>query len=220
MAFLEKVLNKYFSRGTVSKKYIARFLPEKPTIVEAGAANGVDTLEMIRMWPEGQIYAFEPVPESYEILCQRIRGQPNIATYQMALGSHAGQRKMFVSNSLTSSSLLSPKEHLLEHPHVAFNSTIIVKVKTLDDWASQNGVERIDFLWLDMQGNELACLQASPLILRSVKAIYMEVFLKELYWGSPLYPEVRHWLSKQGFEVQREKLKWRDAGNVLFVRDG
>ena len=218
MSFLGKFLAKFRSRDAISKKYIANFLPDKPTIVEAGAASGKDTLEMIQIWPEAQIYAFEPVPESYEKLCRQVKGVSNITTYRAALGSQAGQGQMFVSSTFTSSSLLMPKEHLVEHPRITFPATISVLVETLDDWASQTGVEKVDFLWLDMQGNELACLQASPNILQGVEAIYMEVFLKELYSGAPLYPEVKRWLGEQGFQVQREELSWRDAGNVLFVR--
>ena len=112
-----------------------------------------------------------------------------------------------------------PKEHLIEHPNVSFNEDISVNTITLDDWASDHHIDRIDLLWLDLQGSEPAVIEASPKILSTVKAIYTEVSIKEIYKGTLLYPKFRSQLESKGFRVEREELAWEDAGNVLFVRD-
>ena len=52
----------------------------------------------------------------------------------------------------------------------------------------------------------------------TVKAIYTEVSLKEMYEGARLYSDYRRWLEGQGFEVAAEDLRWVDMGNVLLVR--
>lgn len=127
---------------------------------------------------------------------------------------------MFISSGASdaSSSLLPPKEHLIEHPDILFEKNIEVRTITLDDWVDENSITRVDLLWLDLQGYELAILKASPRILKSIKVIHTEVCLKELYTGCPLYTEVRNWLEKQGFYVAYEEIPWSDAGNVLFVK--
>ncbi|MEK6285218.1 MAG: FkbM family methyltransferase [Acidobacteriota bacterium] len=208
-------------KGVVSKQYIKRFIPDDPIIVEAGAHLGWDTIEMSTLWSKGIIHAFEPVPDLYGHLQENTNGLENVRLYPCALSDKTGIANLFVSSgsSDASSSLLRPKEHLSEHPTVYFEEAIDVPTITLNQWAKENRVEKVDLLWLDMQGYELAMLRASCELLRTVSAIYTEVSLKKLYEGTPLYSEVREWCEEQGFEVEREELAWADAGNVLFVRN-
>lgn len=205
----------------VPKSYFKPFLPADPIIVEAGAAHGVDTVEMAKTWPSSVIYAFEPIPSIFSDLNKRTSSLTNIYTVPLALSNQTGTAQMFVSggDSHYSSSLLEPKEHLNHHPTVSFNHTIQVSTITLDQWAIGNNISKVDLLWLDLQGSEPDVLRASPETLKTVKVIYSEVSLKQLYKGTPLYFEFRSWLETQGFRVEREELAWEDAGNVLFVRN-
>jgi FkbM family methyltransferase len=207
-------------RGIISKRYIKRFLPLNPVIVEAGAHIGLDTIEMSKIWINGIVYSFEPIPQLFDKLMENTINLRNVRCFNLALSEKSGITEMFVSSgqSDASSSLLIPKEHLSVHPGVVFNSVIEVPTMTLDLWAEENMVNKVDFLWLDMQGCELSMLKASPRILRNVRVIRTEVFLKELYEGAPLYVEVREWLENHGFRVELEKLAWNDAGYILFVR--
>lgn len=206
--------------GVIAKEYFEHFLPSEPIIVDAGAANGIDSVEMAKLWKKSSIHAFEPIPQLFAQIIENIKPYDNIILYSVALSDFTGSSEMFVSSGTSkfSSSLLTPKEHLTEHPEVSFDTKIEVETITLDRWAKDNNVDRIDLLWLDLQGSEPAVLKASPKILKTVKAIYTEVSLKELYRSTPLYPEFRQWLETQGFRVEREELAWEDAGNVLFVR--
>jgi FkbM family methyltransferase len=208
------------SIGEVPKEFIKTFLPENPVIIEAGAHNGTDTIAMAKLWTNSHIYAFEPVRSIFDQLKSRTKSLKNVRCYQLALSDRSGTATFFVSSgqSDASSSLLPPQEHLTEHPNVYFSEQIEISVTTLDKWAEENKIVNVDFLWLDMQGYELATLKASSVILKTVKVIYTEVCLRPLYQGCPLYPEVRDWLESQGFIVAREELAWKDAGNVLFVR--
>src|SRR5438132_8350317 len=104
------------------------------------------------------IHAFEPVPKLFATLQSNTRRFTNVFCHQLALSSKTGKAKFYVSSGSSdgSSSLLEPKEHLQDHPDVLFKKTIDVITITLDDWAAQHGIDHIDFLWLDMQGAELA----------------------------------------------------------------
>ena len=81
-----------------------------------------------------------------------------------------------------------------------------------------NNIDHIDFMWLDMQGAEYQMLKKSKIILPTVKVIFTEVSLLQMYEDCPLYPEFRAWLESEGFEVVAEQLPWKDMGNVLFIR--
>jgi FkbM family methyltransferase len=208
--------------GIIPKSYIRKFLPRNPIIVEAGAHIGIDTVEMAKLLPRGTIHAFEPVPSLYKQLEHNTYRLNNVKRYRLGLADYVGPANLFLSNGTSdaSSSLLSPKEHLTEHPEVFFQEQINISVTTLDHWANELGIQKVDLLWLDLQGYELAVLKASPILLGTVKVIYTEVNLKELYEGCPLYPEFRQWLKNQGFRPEKQELAWNDAGNVLFVRGG
>lgn len=195
-------------------------LPQAPVIVEAGAYKGWDTIEMAKTWPRGRIYAFEPVPKLFSVLLRTARRYNNIHCIQMALGERAGSVSMYISSggSDGSSSLMKPKAHLIEVPDTFFDKTITVASTTLDDWAAKQQVDKCDFLWLDMQGAELAAIKASPRIVATVRVIYLEVSRTEIYAGCPLYPEVRAYLEAIGFRVALEEFASASWGNVMFVR--
>jgi FkbM family methyltransferase len=172
------------------------------------------------LFSQGVVHAFEPVPELFAKLKKRTAGAPNVSTYDCALGARSGQAMLHVSSgrSDASSSLLRPTGHLEVHPRVTFAASVQVPCVSLDDWARQHGIEKVDLLWLDLQGLEFDVLSASSLILPTVKAIYTEVSLKEMYEGSCLYAEYRSWLESRGFSVIAEELRWADMGNVLLAR--
>ena len=48
-----------------------------------------------------------------------------------------------------------------------FGDAIEVLTTSLDDWAAQHGVDRVDFLWLDLQGTELDALRGGERLWRS-----------------------------------------------------
>ena len=76
----------------------------------------------------------------------------------------------------------------------------------------------IDLMWLDMQGAEFKVLKAAPMILNTVKVIFSEISLVEMYEGAPLYNQFRAWLKTKGFDVKKEEIVSKDMGNALFVK--
>ena len=212
--------HKIIGKGVIPKKYFKSFLPENPIILEAGAHKGSDTVELAKIWPEGTIHAFEPVPQLYKKLKKHTRNYKNILCYPLALGDTTGLYKMYISTGASdaSSSLLPPKDLLSIFPSIYFDDTLQVATLTLDDWAKENNIISIDFFWLDLQGMELKVLKSGSTILKTVKAIYSEVSSIEGYENQDLYLELREWLEKQGFYVEREAVE-NGEGNVFFLRN-
>jgi 2-O-methyltransferase len=209
----------FLGKGVLPKKYFLKFLPENPVILEAGAHKGKDTVEMARLWRGGTIYAFETVPVLYKKLENNTRNFKNVHCYQFALGQKDGTEIMYLSSGASdgSSSLLPPKELLKIFPTVYFDEELPVTTITLDGWAESNNIQKIDFMWLDLQGMELNVLKSGKNILQTVTAIYTEVSTIEVYKDQTLYANLKEWLATNGFSIEREAVE-TSGGNVLFIR--
>jgi FkbM family methyltransferase len=210
-------------RDSIAYSKIAKYIPNNPVILEAGAANGVNSVEMAQHWKKCIVHAFEPVLAARETLIERTKTiRDRVAVYPYALGENVGMFPMYISGhggagDSQSSSLLKPEKHGVEYSFVSFSKTVSVEVITLDQWASDYNVGKIDFMWLDMQGNELNALRGAKSILPTVKAIHMEVAHLELYESAPLADEVYDFMDQAGFKPVVKAL-FRIGGNVLFVQ--
>lgn len=206
---------------SVSKDYLARFLPKDPIVVDAGAYDGADTIESSRQWPQGKIYAFEPVPRLFKKLAYNTRNCTNVVCIEKALSDKIGNFPMYISweGAEQASSLLKPEQIMID-VGILFPEKIDVEAITLDAWAEEMNINHIDLLWFDLQGMEPFVLKASPNILKTVKVVYAEVSFINLYETSPLYPEFRQWMEQQGFVVILEEKPYYSFGNALFVRKG
>lgn len=186
---------------------LAEIIPDNITIVEGGAFYGNDTAQMARTWPNSTIYSFEPIPELFEQLTQNTKVYPNAHPINLALAEKNGTATFWPSENpkkpgmhAQAGSLLKPKERLKVSP-IRFNDPIEVNTISLDSWAQQKGIERIDFLWLDLQGYEIPVLQGAERLLPHISYIYTEVNFIEAYAGQKTYPEIVAWLADHGFEV-------------------
>jgi FkbM family methyltransferase len=211
-------------RDRIAYAAIARFLPADPVIVEAGAHDGTNTIEMAEFWPHATIHAFEPVPQAAARVGERVRPiGPRVQVHPFGLGPRDAEVEMHLSGDgssggTQSSSMLAPTAaQLREYPGIPFGIRQKVPIRTIDSWADTQGVDHVDFLWLDMQGYEMEALAGASRILPTVAAIHMEVCNIELYERAPLYPDVKKRLAAWGFRPVIEAI-FRVSGNVLFVR--
>lgn len=210
--------------------FVKPYLPENPVIVEAGAFDGRDSVTLVEFFPKGTLYTFEPVPELYKKVLDKVQGNPRIHTYPLALSDKTAKATfhLSVNNSdpgcvSASSSLLAPKEHLDKAPYVQFPNAIEVDTITIDEWATNTGVPHIDFFWLDMQGYELNTLKASQVAKNSL-VIWTEIEFCEAYKGQYLFKDILAWMTENDFELVGANVdvfnpspdRW--YGDALFVK--
>jgi len=207
-------------------RYVAQYLPTSPIIVEAGAFDGRDTQRMSKQWPAGVVHAFEPVPAIFAMLATNTQQLLNVVRHPYALGATTGTATLYVSEKpsrpgqpFQAGSLLKPHERLV-HSEVRYPSTIIIDTITLDDWAKQNNIDHVDFMWLDVQGFALNILQASPQILTTLRALYVEVEFIQAYENQYQYEDVKAWLEQHNFVMIARDFTDQPSwfyGNALFV---
>ncbi len=208
-------------------KIIQPYITDNPIILEVGAFKGNDTVRLAAALPTAHIYAFEPVPELYDLLVSNTRIYANVTPVHAAASEQNGTMPLYLSKKTTgrttqASSLQKPKERLVHSP-IIFPETIMVPTVNLTTWAQDNKISHIDMLWLDTQGHEMIILESiKNTLLSKIRTIYTEVGFTEAYEGQVHAEQVIAWLQTNGFTPIAQDFqnppKWF-FGNVLFVRN-
>ena len=202
------------------REWIIKNLPRNSIIIEAGTADGSDTLFFSNHFKDGKIYGFEPEPICFNESQKKVGDKPNVELSNMALSDVTSTSTLYVSDRFGemwgSSSLLKPKEHLIVHKEISFKKEITVNTINLDEWFQAKGLNHIDLLWLDMQGAEPMVLRNAPITLSKTRYLYTEVSLIDTYENVEKYESFKVFLNENGFDVMGEELPWVDMGNILL----
>jgi FkbM family methyltransferase len=202
------------------KEWILRNISRDATIIEAGCADGTDTEWFSDNFKEGMIYAFEPDPSLYGEACLKVATRRNVELSTYALSDKTGDATFYVSKNSGkdwgSSSILKPKDHLWFHPTITFDSQINVKTINLDEWSLAKNIDKIDLMWLDMQGAEPLVLRAAPRTLTKTRYVYTEVSVIETYENVIQFEDFKNQMDSSGFDLVCIVDMWKDMGNALF----
>lgn len=180
-------------------KFVESFLPDNPIILEAGAHRGEDTRILANKWPRGTVYAFEPCPEYYKELARVVSSLKNVHIYPYALFSSAGKHQFYMSMACDGASSLYEDTYGIGYKDVALE----VDCMNLDEWATDNNVQKIDYMWLDMEGAEYTVLSAAPKILSTVRVISLEGNCREFRKGFTLFDDLKNFLEESGFYLYK-----------------
>jgi FkbM family methyltransferase len=202
-------------------------------IFDIGACEGEDSIRYAREFPNSRVYAFEPLPSNMNMLQKQLAayGATQVAAFTIALSDERGTATFHVSSGSPenlpstedweygnkSSSLLPPAELLKHYPWLKFEQSIEVATDTLAGFCTAHGIERIDFIHMDVQGAELKVLRGAGELLRSVRAVWLEVEKVPLYAGQPLADEIQRFMIANGF-VKRKDTVAEVTGDHLYIR--
>ena len=155
-----------FERGT--QKQYGQILKPGDVALDIGANIGAHTLPIARcVGPSGQVHAFEPTVFAFAKLEANIARNPKLGeriTAGQTLLSDGGEDAP--PTTIASSWPLDGGRggHPLHGGHE--KPTEGAKAKTLDSYVAQAGLERIDFIKLDVDGNECQVLRGGQETLR------------------------------------------------------
>ena len=160
---------------------------------------------------------FEPTKNSFNVLKQKFSNISNIILVNKALGNEIKEMEMYIetANRGQSSSLLKPKLHLKQFPHIQFNSKEIVSMITLD---SYNPDKKYNFINIDVQGYELEVFKGAKKTLENIDYIMTEVNKDEVYENCAKIWEIDEYLEKYGF--QRVEVNWLGGnwGDAFYIK--
>lgn len=127
------------------------YVPRDGICIDAGANVGHWSLVFSHfVGPGGHVYAFEPFPPFFRRLQHNItlNKVKNVTTVQRALGNRVGTIDFDGARC-----------HFATNTHSPSESRIQISSDTLSDFIEANGLSRLDFLKMDIQGAELLALQ-------------------------------------------------------------
>lgn len=136
-------------------------LREGDYIIDAGANIGVFSVYASnKIGSEGKIFAFEPIPDICKILNNQRRylKYDNIIDIAEALGEKEGKTTFQYSNERFGSSSKSSS-----------GNTVGVKVNTIDNYVKTNNIDRVDFIKMDIEGEERHALIGAKETIRKYK---------------------------------------------------
>lgn len=152
-------------------------------IVDVGAYEGEWTRLAAGVFPEARILMVEAQRRKEAVLKPLVdTSGGRISCHLALLGPEAKAAVDFHEMELGSS--------VLHERCDAPRTTVSRPMTTLDALVREAGVQRVDFLKLDVQGYELELLKGGVETLRQAEAVLLEVSLLGVIEGAPLMPEV------------------------------
>lgn len=194
---------------------------DTPIVVVDVGANPIDGEPPYRSLLDAgltKVFGFEPNPEALARL-NSMKG-PDETYFPHALFDGT-ERELKVCKAPEMTSLLEPNPDLLKFMHGFSDWGAVVERKSipterLDD---VTGLEKIDYLKLDIQGGELEVCRNGTNRLQDCLVIHTEVEFLPMYQGQPLFSEVELFLREQGFIFHRFAPLVSRAVKPMLVND-
>jgi FkbM family methyltransferase len=141
---------------------------------DVGANDGETALSALRQFPRARVTSFEPHPDTFSRLIDRLGSEIRFTGVNAALGTEIGEVEMFEYHSSKINSLTACAPYAVRHR--AKSERIFVQCQTLDAYCEYNHIDQVDILKLDTEGYDLMVLQGGCAMLRqqAFKFIYVE----------------------------------------------
>jgi FkbM family methyltransferase len=184
----------------------------KPTdvVFDVGAHVGRFSVFVSRLPDfDGQIYAFEPVPQSYATLRENLRlnRTRRVTTIQTAIGSQTQpvMMNLFPTEFSSWNSMGRPQMTAPGGRRILPAQTVQVPGTTIDDFCTRCHIDRVDFLKVDVEGFEKAVFEGARRMLmqRRIERICFEISRDPLAGAGFTAREVFAALEACGYTVYR-----------------
>ena len=138
------------------------------TVLEVGANVGNWSLMAAELLPQATIYALEVVPSTAATLRKRVGGHDRIRPFALGLAAETG------TLSLQYNEVASTHATFTNYPRSWAGDRIDCPVMQGDEFLAQEGVGRVDFLKIDVEGAEHLVLQGLEESLRKGRIRFIQ----------------------------------------------
>lgn len=186
----------------------AKHIPEGGVVIDAGACLGDHVAPFAHLvGPLGRVFAFEPMPATYEALCKNTAIYKNVSATRMALGREHRTAFMRENQNIGASAIDE-------------GGDVQVRSTTLDAYFLPP-LRRCDFIHLDAEGSEPDILRGARKLLEDFKpTLALEICARHLARQGESEESLRSLLKQLGYIVQELGSPYAPERNVLCIHPG
>jgi FkbM family methyltransferase len=185
--------------------FVEKILPgilkteKKLVLFDVGANIGDFSLELRRFFPTAEIYVFEPVKTTFDVLTATTN-EHEIKLHNIGFSDKTGTGELFNTINKSNNTIASAYKDVFAEVFEIEDELRVIEftMDTIDNFCHLNNITNIDFLKIDVEGHELSVIRgASNLLLTdSIKIIqfefnahniYSRVFLRDFYLTLPQF---------------------------------
>jgi len=180
-------------------------------IFDIGARDCEQSIEFYQQFPQAKIYSFECNPNTLPLCRKNIEPyQDRIQLIEGAVTDYDGtitfypidQEKTVTTwqdGNPGASSIYKANGTYEVEQYVQY--AIDASCHRLDTVMTANGIERVDIIWMDLQGAELLALRSLGDRIHQVRYVYTEISHRPIYDGQVLFDELHRFMLENGFEL-------------------
>ena len=185
-----------------------------PTILDIGANEGQSIRRFKKLFPQSQIFAFEPIESLANLLqTQFSHRESKIEIINEACSNHNGISEIHINSHTGNSSILPLipntkwlRERSKESGVAPTNYTVkkqSIKLEKIDTFIDSRNLDRVHFVKIDTQGYELNVLQgmSKALQLGIIDVIQIEIIHTDIYLGNAKLFDIENELVTRGYKL-------------------
>lgn len=228
MNFLKKIYNlcksKIWLKGmlsgiyaTIELKELIKGIKTPETIIDIGSNKGQFILLIEKIYPNKNIYSFEPIKEMINKQKKFFAYKNNIIFHNVALGSSTTLKEFLITTRMDSSSFLK----IVSDKNKSKNYDIVenrnIQINTLDNLLINEKISHPVLIKIDVQGYELEVLRGANNLLKKTDYLLLEVSKNEMYQNQPIEKVIVEYLKNLNFDILKSN-NWSKIQNTNFYQ--
>ena len=228
MNFLKKIYNlcksKIWLKGmlsgiyaTIELKELIKGIKTPETIIDIGSNKGQFILLIEKIYPNKNIYSFEPIKEMIDKQKKFFSYKNNIIFHNIALGSSTTLKEFLITARMDSSSFLK----IVSDKNKSKNYDIVenrnIQINTLDNLLINEKISHPVLIKIDVQGYELEVLRGANNLLKKTDYLLLEVSKNEMYQNQPIEKVIVEYLKNLNFDILKSN-NWSKIQNTNFYQ--
>lgn len=156
-------------------RHIDRLInPSVPLVIFDVGANVGDYTVAVKseFGSRAKVFCFEPSNRTYKRLIDNLGNRENVEPYNFGLSNEEGELSLFSDKE--NSGLASVYKRRLDHFEISMEQCEKITLKTLDGFCSENRINHINLLKLDVEGHELKVLQGAEILIRTAEIDFIQ----------------------------------------------
>jgi FkbM family methyltransferase len=148
-----------------------------------------------------KIYSFEPSKTTYEKLTQNIGEQKNIYIYNIGFNDKDTIATLYSNKN--SSGIASIYQRNLQHLDTKLDQMNTIELTTVDNFCTKYSIPHIDFLKIDVEGNELKVLTGAKTMITNGNIDFIQFEFGGTAIDAHIYFQDFFYLLKDKYHISR-----------------